>query len=258
MYMPDRDDAAYSTITCETDYVHSNEKQTMSMDTFRETCQTGDILLLRGTAWYSRWIEYLGHSKYSHVAIILRDPTYIDPKLKGLYILESGAEGCVDSVRGEKIYGVQIVPFEESVRDYLHAGAHGNLFYRRLNCVRNDTFIERLENTVREVYAKPYDIHPTDWLRAKLEMDSLDEPRGGGGYFWSLGTQQTDSFWNKGRQHTDSFWCSALVAYVYVRLGFLETAIPWSLIAPRQFSALEGDELGFAQCTVQSELELTN
>ena len=43
--------------------------------------QTGDLLLFsENTNIFSRLIEYFTHSKYSHTAIILQNPTYIDPK----------------------------------------------------------------------------------------------------------------------------------------------------------------------------------
>ena len=72
--------------------------------------KTGDIFLYSGTHWYSKLIEYFSGSQFSHVTMILRDPTYINSKLKGLYIIESGYEGIPDAVDGKIHFGVQIVP----------------------------------------------------------------------------------------------------------------------------------------------------
>mgnify|MGYP003314684960 CR=1 FL=1 len=45
--------------------------------------------------------------------MVLRDPTYIDPKLKGLYIWESSEEKNPDPQDGKKKIGVQITPLKE-------------------------------------------------------------------------------------------------------------------------------------------------
>ena len=76
--------------------------------------QTGDILLFTGhkTSWlkyFSYMIEYATHSNFSHVAMVLRDPTYISPNLKGLYVWESGWEGKPDPQDGEIKLGVQLI-----------------------------------------------------------------------------------------------------------------------------------------------------
>ena len=68
----------------------------ITVENFLDSCQTGDILLYSTSLWYSKIIEKCTGSKYSHISIILRDPVYIDPKLKGLYILESGFEKTPD------------------------------------------------------------------------------------------------------------------------------------------------------------------
>ena len=39
-------------------------------------------------------------------------------------------------------------------------------------------------------------------------------------------------------KHTDRFWCSALVSYIYFRLGWI-TDVNWSIIAPREYSSNE-------------------
>ena len=52
--------------------------------------QTGDLLLFRGNAWVSKILEYMGKSKYSHVGMIIKNPSFIDPDLEdGLYVWDS-------------------------------------------------------------------------------------------------------------------------------------------------------------------------
>ena len=91
--------------------------------------QTGDILVYHATRfWYSRFVEYFTDSKYCHVSMILKDPTYIHPDLKGIYILESGMEEFPDSEDGKYKLGVQIVPLKKVLEKY-----DGQIYYRKLN-----------------------------------------------------------------------------------------------------------------------------
>ena len=61
----------------------SSTSSEIKLDTFLETCQTGDILLYNSNYWYSRLIEWGSGSKFSHISIVLRDPTFINEKLTG-------------------------------------------------------------------------------------------------------------------------------------------------------------------------------
>ena len=81
----------------------------ISRDEFLESCQTGDILLYNSSTLVGRAIEWLSYSKFSHISIILRDPVYINPELKGLYVIESGSEGIKDVISGKKVIGVQVI-----------------------------------------------------------------------------------------------------------------------------------------------------
>ena len=58
-------------------------KKEINIEDFKKNCQTGDILLYNTQFWYSKLIEYFSDSIYSHIGIILRDPVYINQKLKG-------------------------------------------------------------------------------------------------------------------------------------------------------------------------------
>ena len=141
----------------------------ISYENLLKTAMTGDIILFNSRKyWYSRWLEHLLHSKFSHVGMIIRNPSFIDKKLKdGLYILESSYEGIPDSINDEKIYGVQIIPLEACLHSYLDKSDSGKLYYRRLNCERNKSFHKILAEYCKKVYAKPYDTNPQDWLKPK-------------------------------------------------------------------------------------------
>ena len=52
-------------------------------------------------------------SKYSHCAIIVRDPTFCAEEKKGLYVLESSYEKFVDSEDGEYKLGCELEEFDK-------------------------------------------------------------------------------------------------------------------------------------------------
>ena len=204
----------------------------MNKEEFLQTCQTGDLLLYNSNTLAGRAVEWFSGSRYSHVAIILRDPTYIRSDLKGLYILESGSEQVHDVLSKKKVIGVQVVKLLSVLKEYEN-GRFGNLYYRRLRCKRDDDFREKIRSTVNQTDAKWYDVDALDWIKALFHIE--------------LGNEQ----------RVNTFWCSALVSYVYVQLGFLENTLRWTIVSPRQFSYYENDCLSFVGgCTLDPERAL--
>ena len=56
-----------------------------------------DILLFQSNfkgifGWWAWIVSIVTQSKWTHVALILKDPTYVDPKYEGVYVLECGSE----------------------------------------------------------------------------------------------------------------------------------------------------------------------
>lgn len=186
--------------------------------------QTGDIILLSGNAWYSRLIEYFGYSKYSHVAMVLKDPTFIDDEMKGLYVLESGYEGVIDITDKKFKYGVQINTYKDFITKVGYCA-----YYRKLDVSdeTRKTFNEKFKTIYKTIYDKPYDINILDWLNASYSIKNNCY-----GYL----------------KKKDYFWCSALIAYIYDNLDLIEDC-SWSLVAPREFSG-EGDLLKFKNCSL--------
>jgi hypothetical protein len=199
--------------------------------TLEDKLQTGDILLFEGNAWYSRLIELFGFSRYSHIGIVLRDPTYINDKFKGLYLLQASIIADNNSVSSSlSHYGVQLVPLRKAINSYILGS--GIMYYRSLECTRDDSFQTRLKNAYDVASNKPYDINPCDWIKAEFGMDCGNV------------------------QKTNEFWCSSLVAFIYVRLGFLYPTLPWSIITPRNFSGFEEHQLPFQDCNLFEEVEV--
>lgn len=175
-----------------------------------ENLNTGDIILFNsheGGIWniFSNLIRWGTNSKYTHVAMILKDPTFIHSSLKGLYIWESGWE----NLKGDTKLGVQITPLRDVLELYKKTG--GECFYRKLDCDRSCFSEENLKKLYENVSNKMYDLCPLDWIEAYFRIDLNP-------------------------QKTDRFWCSAFVGYIYTYLGILEKDLDWSILRPSDFS----------------------
>lgn len=203
----------------------------ISKEDLLKSCKTGDILLYNSNSFISRIIEYATQSKYSHVAIIIKDPVYINPSLKGIYILESGEENIPDVISKKKVIGVQLIPIEHVFESYEN-GYFGNLYYRKLNCNRNKSFYQKIGELIIKTDKIPYDLCISDWFCAKFNI--------------KIGKSQ----------YTNRFWCSAFAAYIFVELSFLDKDLPWSMICPRQFSYYENMKLSFKNCSLDPEKKI--
>ena len=169
--------------------------------------KTGDIVLCSKTSgWFDWAIGFFTSSPYTHVGLVIVDPPGLPP---GPHLIESGIEPALDEETGRKIIGVQVQPLELALR------TNGDAFLCELQLPTPDSGLTtRLWDCERRVHGDPYDINPIDWLRAELRIlhPSLEF-----------------------EQQTDSFWCSALVAWLYVKLGFLPACVPWTLVSPAEW-----------------------
>ena len=175
--------------------------------------KTGDILLCdyNGNGCmgcFTKIIKCVTKSKFSHVAMILKDPSFINPELKGLYIWESSWEGKPDPQDGIIKLGVQITPLKEIYDDYKSKKSH--MFIRKLHHNIEITN-EELEDIHKVVYSKPYDLVLNDWIEELTGKDSKP-------------------------QKTSRFWCSALIGYIYTKLGLLKPNTDWSFLRASDFS----------------------
>ena len=203
----------------------------ITLTEFINTCETGDLLLYSGKAWYSWMIEYISDSPYSHISMILKDPIFMNKILPGIYIIEAKHQRTLDSIREKPIFGTRIIPFIVAYKDYVSDG--GNIYYRKLCCIRDDVFMERLSSTITTLFESSYDINPYDWLRTEFGI--------------LYGNYHRD----------DTFWCSVLITYIYVRLGFLPGCIEWSLMKPSRFGGLAKDTLKFIESSVELDKLIT-
>ena len=189
----------------------------------RFNLNTGDLLLFdyQGGGFFGVFtglIKYFTKSKYSHIAMVLKDPDFLHPSLIGYYVWESSWEGKPDPQDGKIKLGVQITPFEEIYNTYKETGS--SIYLRKVNCKKEMFNIKNLSDIHKVVYQKPYDIIPTDWIEAIFRKD--DHP-----------------------QKIDRFWCAALVGYIYTKCGILEKNTDWSVLRPSDFSIQSKNILKF-------------
>jgi hypothetical protein len=176
--------------------------------------KTGDIILCDDLE-YKNWgllswfIKFMSKSDFSHIGMIVKDPDFIDPPLKGTYIWMSGTSNVPDSEDNTMKFGVQFVPYDEYVTTY-----GGKLYIRKLHCWKYDELFttERLKKIHQVVYDKPYDLVITDWIEAYCKKDPNP-------------------------QKTNRFVCSAFIGYIYTQLTLLPQDTDWSILYPSYFSS---------------------
>ena len=173
--------------------------------------ETGDIILFEHISqekktWKQKIYNFIDNvikgvtkSKYNHVGIIVKNPPW-NKELKGLFFLESNSEPIPDSEDHKKKFGVQLIPLNYVLQE---KSKENNLYYRKLNCVRDEKFQETMCEIHTTIHNKPYDTDIVDWFHAAIDLQNQDK----------IPKQQ--------KVHkTNCFWCSALVSYIYCKLGF--------------------------------------
>ena len=200
--------------------------------------ETGDLLLFHWTGkcntplnccltFYGKLISCFTKSKYTHSAIVIRNPPW-RTDLKGLYILESSLETFPDAEDNEIKFGVQLVDFKKMIDDF-----QGDIYVRKLICKRDKNFNDNLIKAQSIVHNRSYDTIVTDYIKAGFKI-------------------------YKGKvQRLKTFYCSSLVIFIYIKLGFLDKNLPWSVLAPSVLGTEPGiKHLTFKNCTLKSEIKL--
>jgi hypothetical protein len=120
---------------------------------------TGDLLLFHSNKPIGCCIQFCTNSKYCHIGMVLKDPIYINPNLKGYYLWESSSEPFPDAEEKELFYGVQITPLEKVLQEY----GSGNVYYSKLFLV-NNLDASKLVKVHEEIHHHKYDLNVIDWL----------------------------------------------------------------------------------------------
>lgn len=177
--------------------------------------KTGDILLTINKptsvlmSIYDSLIRWFTKSQYTHTAIVLRDPTWIKPDLKGIYVYESSIEKQPDPEDHENKFGVQLTP----IREFFDID-NQEIYKREL--IKGSELIteEKLKLLHSNTYNKLYDFFPKDLLDAAWKKN-----------------------WNY--KSTDRFFCSALVCYALHLFNMIPEDTNWSDCAPGDLSSSE-------------------
>ena len=186
----------------------------------KENLKTGDILLFDngGCNPISMLIKYFTSSNITHVAMVLKDPDFIDPPLEGYYVWESNYEGEPDPQDGEIKFGVQITPLDEICDKYKKKNS--SIYVRSINCSKELFSTKHLKEVHSVVYDKKYDFYLRDLIDAIQRKD-------------------------RDPQKKDRFWCSALLGYIYTNCGILNKDTDWSILRPSDFTPECSQDLDF-------------
>ena len=182
--------------------------------------KTGDLLFFDNEgcgcmSLCSCLIKKCTRSNITHIAMVVKDPDFLDPPpkgsgpLQGLYVWESNWEGTPDPQDGKIKLGVQITPLQEICESYMNSNSP--MYVRRINCDPSYFSTPILREIHKVVHNKMYDIIPLDWIKAIVREDANP-------------------------QKTDRFWCSALVGYIYTECSILPSYTDWSILRPSDFA----------------------
>ena len=175
---------------------------------------TGDLLFFHGNkkSLIDDLIMDVSDSPYSHVGMIIVDPKW-DETLKGPYLLQSTSGYTYSEEDREEEKGVTLASIPENFE---------GVDIRRYEGTMNTETLEKVHD---EVHHLPYDTAWWDWIKAGLSH---------------LGFSR----WVQNERHDNNFWCSALVAFVYVKMGILPEKTNWSNLAPGDLAQMTIDDLG--------------
>ena len=108
----------------------------------------------------------------------------------------------------------------------------GKIYVRFLNCIRDSKFKLRIDNICFTTIGKKYDDDPFDWFKVICNIKIGNDHK------------------------TSKFWCSALVAYSYILLSFLNPKIPWSMIKPSDFSSRNVNSILKFNCCLTDDVQV--
>ena len=204
---------------------------------------TGDILLFKEQNDFSNCykavfscvtscIEFLTKSEYAHCAMIIKDPNFPNFKKKGLFIFQSSFETFTDAEDNKYKFGVELEEFDKVISS---AKDNEIIYVRKLKCERNKEFYELLAKVHETTYNKPYDFYPKDLIETIIQKKT-----------------------NTNFQNTNRFICSALLAFTYVKLGFLPSTTQWTIATPKMFGTEKNNtqEFEYTNCNVLPEEQL--
>tara|TARA_B100000768_G_scaffold156636_1_gene154307 strand:+ start:10146 stop:10886 length:741 start_codon:yes stop_codon:yes gene_type:complete len=209
--------------------------------------ETGDLILFNNTSTISCCIKYFTCSKYSHIGMILKDPLYINTKLKGLYLWQSSKENFLESEDNKSIYGVQISSLEKVLDECNLKNVYIRKLNLRLPINKDPLMISKLKKIHQEIHHHHYDLNPIDWLLAgEYELEN----------WLSLPVNDKIILLNqKPTQVPSTVWCSSLIGFIYYNLNLIKN-LNWKLLSPEDWSYKNNKLLQLDGCSLNKEILL--
>jgi hypothetical protein len=172
----------------------------MDFQTIAPQLKTGDVILFHGTTDVSLIIDWITHSTFSHVGMVVRQGG--QPGNDNLYIWQSF----------EPQHGVVYEPLEAFLETYVHSETGASFAIRQLSQPLGDPAVSALETFMPQVLGRPF---PTTlpWI-AEYVLGNL-----------GIATSQS------------TFYCSELVAQSFMNMGLLPPRPLATTYTPRSFSA---------------------
>jgi hypothetical protein len=185
-----------------------------------------DILLFQSNykgkfGWWARIVSLFTRSNWTHIALVLKDPTFINPEYKGYYVLECGGEDW------ENYWGIMVSP----LKTIIESGNHKRIVLRKLYYT---VPIEELKTVYLTVKHKKYNTNIIELLGNETQCSVLADP-----------------------QESNKFICSSFVAYVYTALGLLPDDTKWFYYQPWQFS-ITNKNLKLIKGHLGEEIDITS
>jgi hypothetical protein len=196
--------------------VEENQKKNISIKKLLETCNTGDLILFQGKSIISEIIKLSTNSVWTHIGIIIKNPTFIKNCKKGIYLYVADGAYVIDKPSNKKLIGVQLVDLVDKLNNY-----EGTFYYRKLITNKNKKKMMNIFSIVYNTeFHKFYDWLPKNWIATFLAIHNFENI--------------SDIISNP--RHLDKMFCSSLVAYTYTQWKFLNKNTEWSYITPEFFA----------------------
>jgi hypothetical protein len=184
--------------------------------------KTGDIILCHSSGpggsddnGLDGTIEFFTHSPWEHAGIIIKNPWWLDKE--GIYIFQSGSgpNNYEDVMNGNRC-GVTLNHIDDFLanREFIFSRSLENFEFNRMT---KKIFKQAFDIA----HGKPYDKNWCSWIGTGL--DSFFKCK----CCSRITTPPT----------TKEFWCSALVAYMYVKMGWFEDSLDWSTQTPEDLAS---------------------
>lgn len=184
-------------------------RQAVSYEQLRPDLQTGDLVLFHGLDFESALIEFLEHSQWSHVGMVVVLPCLNYPLLWESTPLHSLTDPLLHRAKS----GPRLVPLDDRLRLSLDRKLYNRFMVRHLHVSRTPDMLDALKGFIAEVHRLSF---PGNWEMFKEFLEGR--------------------LLNSQPETRRSFYCAELVAESYMRMGLLPDSPPSNAYLPKDFT----------------------